>query len=396
MEQVERHIITGSPELTEICEKSKRLYNQTLYYLRQCLFGNIKKFSENELVSLFAEYNQEDYRALPAQTSQQIVKQCFRNWESYFASMKEWKRSPLKFPSKPKLPKYKKTQFVTFFSYQQIRLRNGVIFFPQKSLLVPLKTKINNICQVRIVPQATTHIVEVVYNKEETNLKLNKKRVLSLDLGLSNLCASANNVGLSPFIINGNSIKAFNQWYNKRKATLESNLGVHFYNSKKINTLATYRNQWVEDKLHKISRFIVNYCIENNIGTIVVGCNKNWKVGINIGVKNNQHFTMLPLAKLIDKLKYKSKLIGITFIANEESYTSKCDALALEPVGKHEKYVGKRIKRGIFQSSIGKLINADGNGAINIARKAKVFSNDFVKSLRNSRQAFCHYRVSIL
>lgn len=393
MQQVERHIIVNSLELKELCAKSKRLYNQTLYFLRQSLFGNIEKFSEYELTGLMAEFNQPDYRELPAQTSQQIVKQCFKNWKSYFAAIKEWKKNPSKFLGKPKLPKYKKEQFAVYFNGQKVKIKDGFIHF-QKESIVPLKTKVDNICQVRIIPQSSCHIIEVIYEKEITDLKLDKERILSLDMGLSNLATSINNAGLPPFIINGNSIKALNQWYNKRKAFLKSVLKGVVFTSNRINKLTHYRNCWIEDKLHKISRFIIDYCIENNIGTVVVGKNDAWKTGINIGSKNNQHFTILPIAKLLDKIEYKASLVGIRFISTEESYTSKCDSLALEPIQKHECYSGKRVRRGLFQSNIGKLINADGNGAMNIARK--VFGDSFMKKIFDSRCALQHYRVNIL
>jgi putative transposase len=144
----------------------------------------------------------------------------------------------------------------------------------------------------------------------------------------------------------------------------------------------------------KLATYIVNYCVKNNINTIVVGKNKQWKNEINIGSKNNQKFVELPHAKLIDKIAYKGVFVGIDVKVNEESYASKCDALALEKVKKHETYLGKRKKRGLFQSSVGKLINADVNGSINIGRKSKVFSDDFVKNLRNSGCAFQPVRIN--
>ena len=109
--------------------------------------------------------------------------------------------------------------------------------------------------------------------------------------------------------------------------------------------------------------------IDNGIGNIVVGYNRDWKDSIRIGHRNNQTFVSIPYLKLIQYLDYKCKLVGINLILHEEGYTSKCDSLTLEKVEKHDVYSGKRIKRGLFQSCIGKLINADVNGSINILRK---------------------------
>lgn len=395
MQLVERHIVVGSQELTDICTKAKNLYNQSLYYLRQSVFGKIQYFKEYELSGLFAEFNEENYRDLPAQTSQQIIKMVFKNFKSWYKARKEWQKHPDKFHARPKLPKYKKEQFITIFTGQQVKIKDGFLCFP-KETISPVQTKVTNVAQVRIIPQASCHIIEVVYEKECTDLGLNKDNVLSLDLGLNNFVATINNVGNRPFIINGNPIKSFNQWYNKHKRFLQSVLKPKVYTSKKLNLLTHYRNCWIEDKLHKISKYIIDYCIENNIGTIAIGHNKSWKQEINLGRKTNQSFVQIPHSRLIDKVNYKATLVGITLLVSEESYTSKCDSLALEPVCKHELYLGKRVFRGLFQSSVGKLINADCNGAMNIARKIKVISDDFVKSLINSSCAFQPYKINVL
>jgi len=393
MQLVERHIIINNKEIEGLCVKAKNLYNQSLYYLRQATFGKIKPFGEYELSGLFAEFNQNDFRDLPAQTSQQIIKQVFQNYKSWYKAKAEWQKNPSKFKSIPKLPKYKKVTSEVIFTSQQIKFKDGFIHFPKSTNLQPLKTKVDNICQVRIIPQANCFVIEVVYNKEEVkNENLKKENVLSIDLGLNNFATCVNNVGLQPFIINGKIIKSVNQMYNKTKAILMSYIGSKG-TSNRINKLGFYRNNFIEDKLHKTSRFIINYCLEHEIGTIVIGKNKQWKDEINIGKVNNQKFVSIPHSKLIDKITYKAKLVGINVIEHEESYTSKCDSLALEPICKHEVYLGKRIKRGLFQSSVGKLINADVNGAINIARK--VFNDCFAKSIIDSGSAFLPVKVNI-
>ena len=161
-----------------------------------------------------------------------------------------------------------------------------------------------------------------------------------------------------------------------------------------LRFLNNRRNFWIDDKIHKISRWIINFCINNNIGNIVIGLNKCWKQGINLGKKNNQKFVEIPFSKLIDKISYKGKLIGINVQTTEESYTSKVDHLAFESLEKHDAYSGKRKKRGLFQSSVNKLLNADVNGAIGIGRK--VFGDSFVKEIIDSGFAFNPVKVNIL
>jgi len=393
MQLVERHIVINDKQIEDICVKAKNLYNQSLYYLRQATFGKIQHFSEYELSGLFAEFNEENYRSLPAQTSQQIIKKLFQNYKSWYKARKEWVKNPAKFLGRPKLPKYKKQLSLIIFTGQQIRLKDGFIYFP-KGTIEPLKTKVDNVCSVRIVPQATCFVIEVVYNKQPIiNENLDTSKFLSIDLGLNNFATQVNNVGLPSFIINGKVLKSVNQMFNKTKAKLMSYVGDRG-TSNRIKQLTHYRNNFIEDKLHKISRFIVDYAVENNIGTIVIGHNKGWKDSINIGKSNNQKFVCLPHLRLIDKISYKAELVGIRVLLPEENHTSKVDHLAYESMQHQKRYLGKRKFRGLFQSSIGKLLNADVNGSIGIARKA--FGDSVVSQIVNSGLAFNPIRLNII
>lgn len=393
MQNAERHIILDN-RFEEICRRSGLLYNFVTYHYRQAIFKNQEYFSEFEMSRLCTEFDQEDYRALPAQTSQQVIKQVFKNFKAWQASKKEYAKNPSKFLGEPRLPKFKtgKKQNLVVFTNQQCRIKDGYIHFPKSTSLEPIKTKVDSFQQVRIVPMATCYAVEVVYEREEVDLELDKENFLSIDLGLNNYCATVNNVGLAPFIINGKVIKSFNHWFNKRKAKLMSFVGPKG-KSRKLDKLNNYRNNWIGDKNHKISRHIVDYCVANNIGKIVVGKNDGWKQNLNLGSKTNQKFTQVPHAKLIEKLQYKAKLVGIELICTEESYTSKVDHLAYEKMCKQENYLGKRKRRGLFQSSVGKLLNADINGAIGIARK--VFGDSSVTEIVNSGLVFSPCSINV-
>lgn len=351
----------------------------------------VKEFSTK-----LCKENQFDFRNLPTAISQQVVTQVFSNTKGWIKAKKEFEKNPSKFRSKPKLPNYKKgkKQNMVVFATNACRVKDGYIYFV-KNIIHPIKTKIGDskLCQVRIIPQATCYVVEVIYEKKEQNLNLNKDNVLSIDLGLNNLCSCISNVGLIPFIVNGRIMKSFNQWYNKRKAKLMSFAGDKG-TSKRLRQLNNYRNFWIEDHIHKVSRFVINYCVDNNIGSLVVGLNKGWKQEINLGKKTNQKFVEIPFSRLIDKISYKCKLVGISFYLSEESYTSKVDHLAFEGLEKHDVYLGKRKKRGLFQSSVNKLINSDINGAIGIGRK--VFGDSYVNRIIDSGLAFNPIRVNIL
>ena len=394
MRIVERHIIKDN-RFEDICLKSGLLYNYALYLVRQGIFsGNYLK--EYSLSTKLCRENQFDFRNLPCTVSQQVVKQAFQNINRWIKLKKDYEKNPSKYQGKPKLPGYKKgkKQNMLVFTTSSCRIKNGYIHFV-KDIIKPIKTNIgeNKLCQVRIIPQTTCYVVEVIYEKKEVDLKLNKSNVLSIDLGLNNLYTCINNAGIKPFIINGKIIKSFNQWYNKKRAKWMNFAGDKGI-SKRLRWLNNRRNFWIEDKIHKISRWIINFCIEHNIGTIIIGLNKGWKQEIKLGKQLNQKFVEIPFSKLIDKISYKGKLIGVDVQTTEESYTSKVDHLAFETLEKHDIYLGKRKKRGLFQSSIGKILNADVNGAIGIGRK--VFGDSYVSKIIGSGLAFNPVRVNIL
>lgn len=395
MRLVERHIVKDN-RFEDICLKSGLLYNYVLFNVRQGIFSG-DYINEYEFSTKLCKENQVDFRNLPSVVSQQVVAQVFSVTKSWMKSKKEYEKNPSKFLSRPKLPKYKrgKKQNMVVFTASACRLKSdGYIHFV-KNIISPIKTKIgdNKLCQVRIIPQATCYVVEVIYEKKEQDLNLNKDNVLSIDLGLNNICTCISNVGISPFIVNGKVIKSFNQWYNKKKARLMSLIGDKG-TSRRINKMTCYRNCWISDKIHKISRCIIDICRSNNIGTIVIGQNRGWKQEINLGKRINQKFVEIPFSDLINKISYKAKLIGINLITHEESYTSKIDHMAFEPLKKQDAYLGKRKRRGLFQSSIGKLINADINGAIGIGRK--VFGDSYVSRIIDSGLAFNPIRINIL
>lgn len=368
MKRVERHIVIGDKHLDELCFLSKNLYNYVNYLVRQQFTKNGKMLSEYELTTKLAKEKQVDYVALPAQTSQQIIKLLFKSWKSFFKLCK----CKEKLKARPKLPNYKhktKGRHVLVFTGQQCKLKDGYIYFPKKVRIEPIKTKVGNVTQVRIVPQCSCHIIEVVYEKEKREIaKLEPNSYLSIDIGLNNLVTTYDSLNHKSFIVNGRPLKSMNQYFNKKRAMLMSYVGGKGY-SKRIGKLTLKKNCKVSDYIHKASRFVVNYCMRYRIGTIVIGNNKDWKQGCNMGKRNNQNFVSIPFEKLISQIEYKAEEVGIKVVVTGESYTSKTDHYALEDMCHHDKYLGKRTNRGLFRSSTGKVLNADLNGAIGILRK---------------------------
>ena len=374
VQRVERHIIQKGrynyQEIQTICHLSKNLYNYINYILRQSFFETGKIPGEYEISTQLAKENQVDFRALPAQVSQQTIKLVFKAWKSFFSALKSYKKDKSKFTSNPKPPRYKdkKGYFVTVFTSQSSRIKDNKVYF-SKDTIQPITTKVSTIKQVRLVPSSACFIIEIVYEKDVQVTKKVAGSVAAIDLGLNNFVTFLDNQGNKPFIINGKGIKSYNQNFNKKKAKIQSMLSKNNYSSKQLLQLNFKRNMFIQNFLHQASTIVIKELITRKIETLVIGYNEDWKQNINLGKRINQHFVQIPYKTFVDKLIYKCEDYGIKVVLTEESYTSKIDHLAGEEMCKHKTYKGKRIHRGLFLSSTGVVINADINGALGIMRK---------------------------
>ena len=390
MQRVERHIVIKTnpnwKQIDKLAFATKNLYNKANYVVRQTFFQTSKEVLEGlreraiwvrfpELDKLAKQEKWEEYRELPAATSQQTLRLLERNWKSFFNSIKTFKINGCL--GRPKLPNYKdKTngRSTIIFTGQQCPLKDGYIYFPKMVNLCPIKTNQKCIKQVRIIPRATCYVIELVYEKEVMKYDLDESLFIGIDIGLNNLMTvTSNEIGENPFIINGGPLKSLNQYFNKMKALYQSYVGDRG-TSNRILSLLHKRNNMVQNYLHHTSRFVIDYCQEHNIGNIVIGKNDGWKNKINIGKRNNQNFIQIPFQTLIEQIQYKAEEIGIKVISTEESYTSKAsfldkDFLPVYEKGQQYSFSGKRVKRGLYKAKSGQLINADVNGSLNILRK---------------------------
>jgi putative transposase len=372
--RVEQHQIKRTHSLwkmcNDLCFKSKNLYNCANYIIRQEFINNNKWIRYNLLDKMLK--HEEVYKELSAQTSQQILRLLDKNWKSFFKAIKDWSKNKEKYLGRPKLPKYKKKdgRNIVIFTNQQCKIKDGYIKFPKTDL--KLKTKVTEgLQQVRIVPKGSIYIIEVVYKKEIPDMVHESNYVVGIDLGLDNFVTMVNNIGETPIVINGKGIKSINQYYNKQKAYFQSILkkqnGLDW--SKRLEKLTLKRNNKINDFMHKTSRYIVNWCVKHNIDTVIVGKNDNWKQEINLGKRLNQSFIQIPYDMFIQQLQYKCEEVGIKVVLTNESYTSGTSFLDGEAPIKENYDKSRRIKRGLFKSNKGVLINADVNGAYQIIKK---------------------------
>ena len=371
MRLTEQHIIRNNnehyKELLQLCHLSKNLYNATLYAVRQHFFdtrdneGKGKYLNYANVDRLFKLENNTDYRALPSHTAQQTMRMVDNNFKSFFRSLKKGIKTA-------RIPRYldKEGYYLTVYTNQQLgkRLQTGIIRLPFTN--IEFRTKKQNVKQVRFVPRADYIIMEVVYEVEDVKQRQDNKRYMGIDLGLNNLATVTSNV-LTPFIINGRPLKSINQYYNKRKAHLQSISGT--VKTRRIRRMTLKRRNKIMDYFHKSTTYIVNQAVSNAINTIVVGYNAGWKQDINMGTRNNQSFVSIPHRLFLAMLEYKCTLNGIRFIQREEAYTSKVSFIDGDPIEKQDVFSGERVHRGLYRSKTGRLLNADVNGSLNILRK---------------------------
>ena len=375
--------------LRELSHTAKNLYNQAVYNIRQYYFQENKYLNYQKNNSLLK--SSENYKTLNSNMSQQILKEVDGSFKSFFGLLK--KKNNGMYNVKVKLPSYLPKNSFTTLVIGFVRLNEDTLVIPYSNSFKKNHKKISikippillgkKIKEIRIIPKFNARFFEVQYTYEvqEEQRNLDKNHALAIDFGINNLATCVTSKGRS-FIIDGKKLKSINQWFNKENARLQSIKDKQKYCKKptlRQKYLYSSRNNKVNDYMSKTARKIINYCLENNIGTLVCGYNETFQRNSNIGKANNQTFVNIPFGKLREKLEYLCKLYNLRFVEQEESYTSKSSFFDMDILPKFEadkpqtySFLGKRIKRGLYQTSKGYIFNADVNGALNILRKSNV------------------------
>jgi len=373
--------------LRELCRLSKNLYNVGLYSVRQFYF------SEQRYLKYESNYHQckgnENYKLLNTDIAQQTLKVVDRSFKSFFSLIKAAKNGLYRFEQiripgyLPKdgyfpliMPRIKvKDDYFEVPMSNEFKKQFGPIRIPFPERLAGTKLK-----EVRILPKYNARFFEIefVVEVEPEPQPVDPNNALAIDLGLNNLAACISTTGAS-FIVDGRPLKSINQWFNKQNAKLQSIKDLQGIKgtTERQARLTINRNNKVRDYLNKTARTIVNWCIERNIGTVIVGVNPGMKQDINIGGRNNQNFVQIPHWSLRNKIKSLCERYGLVYQEQEESYTSKASFLDSDAIPTYNpdnpqdyQFSGKRVKRGLYRTGQGHLINSDLNGAANIGRKS--------------------------
>ena len=376
-------------DIKELCHVANNLTNEAIYNIRQYYFDNNEYLSYEKNYKLLK--SSDNYKILNSNMAQQILKEVDGSFKSFFNLLRLAKQGKYNYKD-IRLPHYLPKDSFTTLVIGFIRIKDNKLLIPFSNLYKKTHKPISinmppiladkKIKEIRIIPKVNARFFEIQYTYEKyiEQKKLNNQNALAIDLGINNLCTCVTSNGYS-FIIDGKRLKSINQWYNKENAKLQSikdKQGIDNITLRQ-SIILNNRNNKINDYMSKALRYIIDYCINNDIGNIVVGYNETFQRNSDIGKRNNQTFVNIPYGKLRDKLEYLSKLYGINIIKQEESYTSKAsffdkDNIPIYCDNNHNAYSfsGQRIKRGLYKTGTNKLINADINGALNIMRKSSV------------------------
>ena len=376
--------------IKELCHIAKNLANEAIYNVSQYYFaeGEFLKYEKNYTLLK----NSPNYKLLNSNMAQQILKEVDGSFKSFFGLLKLAKQDRYAFKD-CRLPHYLPKDGYTTLVIGFVRLKGNKLILPFSNsfkkthkaveITIPPILLDKKVKEIRIIPKAKARFFEIqyIYEAECVQRNLNTNNALALDLGINNLVTAVSSNGRS-FIIDGRKLKSINQWFNKENARLQSIKDKQHYGKKSTNrqkAIARDRNNKVNDYMNKAARKVINYCIANDIGTLVVGYNETFQRNSHIGKRNNQNFVNIPYGQLRSKLEYLCRLNGIIFVKQEESYTSKSSFWDRDDIpvynadnSREYQFSGKRVHRGQYKTASGKIINADVNGALNIMRKSSV------------------------
>ena len=398
----------------DFCRKAKLLYNAALFRVRNTFTGYEKEHRTSnedkvfdEIAALQSAYpnihvrkvisyfhlekmmrvteNPDFFAGLPMQTAQAMVKQAVSDFKNWLAALKIYKKYPERFLGRPKMPHYKKLDLATV----TITNQDAVLYPAENGVSLKLPITKERLCfshvskdvflkEVKIKPYYGRFLLCLTLEEPEPVIATSMPHICAIDLGTDNFAAIVCD-DRSSAIYKGGAVLSNTQWFYKQRAKDVSILTKNHKNrhatSKRLTDLSYRHANFVKDQCHKISRSIIDFCIKHQAGTLILGVNRSWKQQSDIGSANNQKFVSMPIAFLRNLITYKALNVGIKVIEQEESYTSRADITAKDPIPTYgvddEKapFSGTRIKRGLYRCADGMILNADCHAAANIMRK---------------------------
>ena len=362
------------------------IYNQTLLQRNKKPVDFVKYGLDAYFLHYyFKSINQSDYNCkdLSSQTSQQITSKVTQSFKDFKKALFDYIEHKEKYKAKPELPNYKENNSMSgfYFTNQVCTIKNNQIKFPKTKLKLPFtyQCKGRHI-RTEVIRKYNEFELSIVFEQDPKPKFKETNVVASIDLGVNNIVAITTNNGQS-LLVKDKSLKSINQFANKEIARIHSAQTTLKANSKVVSSkqlMKVYQkhNRRIEHFMYCTASIVLKFCLENNVSKLVIGKNKGWKEDVPFKKEDKQNFIHIPFNKLIFKIKEKLSCYGIEVLEQEESYTSKASALDFDKLpiynGKsaNTKFSGRRVKRGLYKTKNGILINADLNGSLNIMRKA--------------------------
>ena len=363
--------------IKELCHIAKNLTNEAIYNVRQYYFTEDKFLKYEKNYTLLK--SSPNYKELNSNIAQQILKEVDGSFKSFFGLIKLAKQGKYSFKD-CKLPRYLPKDGYTTLVIGFVRLNGNKLILPFSNnfkkthkvveIIIPPVLLDKKVKEIRILPKANARYFEIqyIYETECIQRNLNTQNALALDLGVNNLVTAVSGTGKS-FIVDGKRLKSINQWFNKENARLQSIKDKQRFGKKPTNrqkAIARDCNNKVNDYMNKAARMIIDYCINNDIGTLIAGYNVTFQRNSHIGKQNNQNFVNIPYGRFRDKLAYMCELNGITYVEQEESYTSKASFWDKDNIPvynndnpKEYEFSGNRVHRGLYETANGKTFNAE-------------------------------------
>ncbi|NEQ83842.1 MAG: IS200/IS605 family element transposase accessory protein TnpB [Moorea sp. SIO2I5] len=407
------------------CEQANSLINCAVYYCKQRHYAWLEQQPE-----AFATYWRGDelrygwktykcsikytelckklkynhhYKAMAAQSAQQTLKTVAESITSYNQLVNLYYKGQV---DRPKLLRYRQKGGLAPVSFpRQALIYKKGLFYPSISkeskpeLLTEITLKPPDfidpdwVKKVNIRPYLGQLWIDWVIDDGklpvEHNPNLDYSQAWSFDHGGTNWLTGISTYGKS-LIIDGKKLKSMNQGYARLVAKYKQGKP-DFYWDSKLDRVQRKRNNQMRDAINKAARFMINRCLNDQIGNLIIGWNEGQKSRSNMGKRGNQNFVVIPTKRLIERLKQLCPEYGIKLTVTEEAYTSKASYLDDDSLPRHGEKPkgwtpsGKRVRRGLYKTSNGWLVNADCNGAANIARKVATQLNlDLTKVGRGS------------
>ena len=347
----------------------------------------------------------EAYYSCTSQVNQQAIKKTCQSWKGYFSARKEYRKAPGRFQAAPRIPGYIREKLSTAHFTSQVcrpvdvngeRFLHFANFGPVH--VGPCSVHPGIFIKAEVRPYHGQFLLLLTYETEEEgeiDVPETAERIMGIDVGIGNFLACMDNTGERPLLIRGGWLKSRNQWFNKERARLMGCLAKgtdsrhSVKHSRALDALSRKRSDRFRDFFYKTSHRICRICKDRRIEVIVIGHNEGQKDASDMGRTNNQNFVSIPYLEFIRTLKTVASRYGIAVAVTEESYTSKASLLGQDRIPAYGAkdnactFSGERIRRGLYRSGNGAVINADLNGAGNIARKVypRAFSHCRSESL---------------